>query len=216
MSPGPPNETIEGLLQRAAHGDEAAWRRIVEEYAPRVFGLVRAQCGRPDLAEEITQSTFCTVVARIGRYTERGRFESWLFRIAMNRLRDEMRRRRRHANPVQAGALEGLAGAAGPQPDADREDLAALRAALDRLSEADRKVVHLRHFAGLSFARIAETLGEPLGTVLARQHRALKKLRLLMVSAGRTGGGEALPDPSGASGPGGARGNEPADRALEA
>ena len=49
--------------------------------------------------------------------------------------------------------------------------------ALERLSEADRQVIHLRHFAGMSFARIAEVLGEPLGTVLARQHRALKKLR---------------------------------------
>ncbi len=84
--------SLEETLQRAAAGDEAAWREIVEAYTPRVFGLIRAQCGSVDLAEEITQSTFCTVVERIGRYAEVGRFESWLFRIAMNRLRDEMRR----------------------------------------------------------------------------------------------------------------------------
>ncbi len=178
-----PNETLEATLQRAGRGDEAAWRRIVEAYTPRVWGLIRAQCGNTDLAEEITQSTFCTVVARIGQYTELGRFESWLFRIAMNRLRDEMRRRRRQANPVPESTLTGLAGE-GPRParaaETDPDDLAALRGALGRLSEADRQVIQLRHYAGLSFAQIAELLGEPLGTVLARQHRALAKLRQMI------------------------------------
>ncbi len=176
----PSGASLEETLQRAAAGDEAAWRDIVETYSPRVFGLIRAQCGSMDLAEEITQSTFCTIVERIGRYSELGRFESWLFRIAMNRLRDEMRRRRRHANPVETEALIGLAGAAdGPpeSPPPGSEELAALEEALGRLSDSERRVVHLRHFTGLSFARIAEILGEPLGTVLARQHRALKKLR---------------------------------------
>ncbi len=172
--------SLEETLQRAAAGDEAAWRDIVEAYTPRVFGLIRAQCGNVDLAEEITQSTFCTVVERIGRYAEVGRFESWLFRIAMNRLRDEMRRRRRQANPVESETLVGLAGAGDDQPEvagAGPQDLVALQGALARLSESDRQVIHLRHFTGLSFAGIAGILGEPLGTVLARQHRALKKLR---------------------------------------
>lgn len=182
--PSPPTKQSLGqTLQRAADGDETAWRRIVDAYGPRVFGLIRAQCGNVELAEEITQSTFCTVVSRIGRYTELGRFESWLFRIAMNRLRDEMRRRKRQARPVEEEALAGLAGAGESQP-ADpalsADDIGALRAAMARLSEADRRVIHLRHFAGLSFARIAEVLGEPLGTVLARQHRALGKLRQML------------------------------------
>ena len=51
---------------------------------------------------------------------------------------------------------------------------------MGRLSDSDQRVLHLRHYAGLSFAHIAEVLGEPLGTVLARQHRALKKLRQFM------------------------------------
>jgi RNA polymerase sigma-70 factor (ECF subfamily) len=154
----------------------------VEAYGPRVFGLIRAQCGSVELAEEITQSTFCTIVARIGQYAELGRFESWLFRIAVNRLRDEMRRRKRQARPMEAEALVGLAGAGEGRSGSagEEEEVRALRAALDRLSEADRRVIHLRHFAGLSFARIAEVLGEPLGTVLARQHRALGKLRQIL------------------------------------
>ena len=85
------------VVRSAGDGDEAAWRTLVEVYSPRVFALVRAQCRDEELAEEITQSTFCTIATKLADYDEVGRFESWLMRIAMNRLRDEMRRRKRLA-----------------------------------------------------------------------------------------------------------------------
>jgi RNA polymerase sigma-70 factor (ECF subfamily) len=183
MPQTPDKGTLQRTLRRAAAGDEAAWSVIVRAYSRRVFGLIRAQCGDADLAEEITQSTFCTIVSKIDSYTELGRFEAWLFRIAMNRLRDEMRRRRRQAVPVEDEALAGLAGpVAGDEKKAvsDPSEMQALREALGPLSEADQRIIHLRHFAGLSFRQIADLLEQPLGTVLARQHRALRKLRDLM------------------------------------
>jgi RNA polymerase sigma-70 factor (ECF subfamily) len=63
---------------------------------------------------------------------------------------------------------------------AQRERLEWVRRAVDRLPEADRELLHLRYTAQLSFARIAETLDQPLGTVLARGHRALKKLKRIL------------------------------------
>lgn len=186
MSSSPKDQTIRKLLQQAANGDESAWRAIIDEYFPRVFGLIRSECRNGDLAEEITQSTFATVAEKIGAYDESGKFEPWLFRIAMNRLRDEMRRRKRQATPVEDQALVGLAGAAEPTDDdpggslALSDDRARLRSALERLSDIDQRVIHLRHVGGLSFRQIAEVLSEPQGTVLARHFRALKKLRELM------------------------------------
>jgi RNA polymerase sigma-70 factor (ECF subfamily) len=183
MSESDDRQTLQVTLRRAAEGDESAWRDIIETYSRRVFGLIRAQCGSADLAEEITQSTFCKVVTKLDSYTEVGKFEAWLFRIAMNRLRDEMRRRKRQARPVEDEALAGLAGETGepnPASTADLSESEALYRALARLSEADRRIIHLRHFAELSFKQIAELLDQPLGTVLARQHRALRKLRDLM------------------------------------
>lgn len=182
--PAPAEET-QALLARAAAGDSAAWRTIVGTYAPRLHGLLRAQCGDGDLAEEIAQSTFCTLAAKIGSYVESGRFESWLFRIAMNRLRDEMRRRVRHARPMEDEALGRLAappsrGAAG----VDREVRTKLERALARLSEADREIIELRHTGGMSFQELSDYFDEPLGTLLARHHRALKKLRVLLESMG--------------------------------
>lgn len=174
----PTPERLQQEISAAAHGDEVAWRRIVAWYSPRVFGLIRAQCGDVELAEEITQSTFCTLAEKLGRYVESGRFEAWLFRIAVNRLRDEMRRRRRHARPTEASILAAVGPTAEDASPIDRPRLhAMLAAALDRLGASDREVIELRHLGGMSFRQMAEHLGEPLGTLLARHHRALRKLR---------------------------------------
>jgi RNA polymerase sigma-70 factor (ECF subfamily) len=147
-----------------------------------------------DVAEEVTQSVFVTVASKLsgGEYTEQGRFESWLFRVAMNRIRDEVRRTRRQATPTDPEALDGQAGrtggviggageTGGESGTADhRDELTALRNAMSQLTDQDREIVELRHHAGLSFKQMADLLSEPLGTLLARHHRALRKLKDLM------------------------------------
>ncbi len=197
---------IEQVLRQAAQGDAQAWRRLVESYSPRVYGLLVNQCRDKDLAEELTQATFVKVVKKLDDkdgYTETGRFDAWLFRIAMNSLRDEMRRRKRQAVPtdMSPGASSGRdpqsggwsaqqtsIRSGGPNPAADPSDamikaeqVSQLKQAIEQLSEAEQEVIHLRHSAGLSFAEIAETLDQPLGTVLSRGHRALGKLKKLMM-----------------------------------
>jgi RNA polymerase sigma-70 factor, ECF subfamily len=172
---------VAGLLAAAARGDEAAWREVVGRYGRRVYALAKSRCKRADLAEEVTQSVFATVATKLGAggYVEQGRFESWLFRVAMNRVRDEMRRRARQAAPTDPATFSGVPAAATTSA-ASGPELDRLRAAMEQLSEEDREVVELRHHGGMSFKQMAETLGAPLGTLLARHHRALHKLRKIM------------------------------------
>ena len=199
------SSALDKTLAAAAAGDGQAWAQLVQAYSGRVYGLLYKQCRDRELAEELAQETFVKVVQKLtqeGGYREQGKFEPWLFRIAMNNLRDEMRRRGRQARPMDmspaatasssetpsgwAAAESGVV-AGGPwQPDqpfeqldrAEQVDL--LRQAISTLPDADQEVLHLRHTAGLSFAQIAEALDQPLGTVLARGHRALGKLKKLM------------------------------------
>jgi RNA polymerase sigma-70 factor (ECF subfamily) len=221
---------VDSLLARAASGDGGAWTVLVGRYAKRVFGLLVRQCGDRDLAEEITQATFVQLVSHIGGYQERGRFEPWLFRIAMNRLRDEMRRRGRQARTMDMTGAHGdgpeagdtvwhmvqervTAAASGEGSDAEdpfervsrAEQVQRLQAAIAAMSEADRTILELRHTAGLSFAEIAESLEQPLGTVLARGHRALLKLKKLMDADDDAGGVEKKP-----ASPAGGKGKQPA------
>lgn len=169
-------------------GDADAWRELVATFAPRVFALLLARCRDPELAEEITQAVFVTVAEKLSGYRDIGRFRSWIFQIAMNRLRDELRRRGRHAKAVGGSDdLEVLGGTShlGYQ-DASAEALKALGAALSVLSEAERQVVHLRHMGGMSYQAIADLHGEPVGTLLARHHRAMAKLRQALEESGIT------------------------------
>lgn len=184
-----PEPALDHVLAQAAQGDEGAWKILVERYTGRVYGVLRAQGIDPDRAEEITQSVFCTLATKLPAYVERGHFESWLFRIALNRLRDDARRRKRHARSVGDGEfLESLPSRTGQGADAsDRaepEELTALQKALAQLSPADREVIDLRHMGGMSFKQMSEFLQEPLGTLLARHHRALQKLKSLLEGTG--------------------------------
>ena len=213
MSEPPPEAMpVDQALRQAAAGDTDAWAELVRHWTPRVYGLLLRQCGDGDLAEELTQAAFVKMVASFSTdtgYQERGRFESWLFRVAMNGLRDEMRRRKRQARPIDMGPAADAGdedfettghGASGMWASAQQqvilggpnaaedpgemvsrvEQIERLRAAIAGMSEADREILHLRHTAGLSFPQIADTLGQPLGTVLARAHRAVGKLRQML------------------------------------
>lgn len=206
MGRKPQELPIEQVLRQVAQGDAAAWRLLIESYTPRVYGLLFNRCRDKELAEELTQVTFVKIVKKFkdkGGYTESGRFDAWLFRIAMNGLRDEMRRRKRQATPTDMGpgassgrdeksggwsAAQQSIVSGGPAPATDpaeavikAEQIQNLQSAIKQLGEADQEIIHLRHSAGLSFAEIADTLGQPLGTVLSRGHRALGKLKKLMM-----------------------------------
>ncbi|NUQ51187.1 MAG: sigma-70 family RNA polymerase sigma factor [Phycisphaerales bacterium] len=195
-------ERLADLLARASTGDNDAWRSIIDLYARRVFALAKSRCGDADLAEEITQSVFATVASTLGAggYTEQGRFEPWLFRITMNRVRDEARRAKRAGVSLESTSAPILA-APSPARGLAPATLAKLRQGLGELSDADREIIELRHHAGLSFKEMTEMLNEPLGTLLARHHRALKKLRNFLDAAGVTsplGDNEATDDSKGA------------------
>lgn len=173
-------DEVTRLLQEAAAGDGTAWVRVVERYGRRVFALAQSRCRNCDVAEEITQSVFVTVAEKVGagEYTECGRFEQWLFRVAMNRVRDHIRRVKRRSATGDEATLSAIASRERDGRDPDRsQEFALLRRAMDTLSDQDREIVELRHHGGLSFKQISDVLEEPLGTLLARHHRALKKLR---------------------------------------
>lgn len=187
-TPAMGDEALAELLRGASCGDQEAWRRLVGMYGRRVFALARSRCRNREVAEDITQSVFATVAAKLGggEYLEQGRFEAWLFRVAMNRVRDHVRQVRRRPELAGGETVDGLLARDDPGEarsglgeEAGRE-LESLREALGKLSDADREIIELRHHGGMSFKDMAEVLDEPLGTLLARHHRALRKLREMM------------------------------------
>jgi RNA polymerase sigma-70 factor (ECF subfamily) len=190
------SDELPALLAAAGRGDESAWRRLIALYGRRVYAMVQSRVRNEHVAEEIAQSVFATVASKLssGSYGERGRFESWLFRITMNRVRDEARRAKHRPVAASPETFEQSLPDSGERQGPDAAAMASLRGAMAELPDSDREVVELRHHAGMSFKHIADLLEQPLGTVLARHHRALKKLKDMLGgqasgTLGNSGGG---------------------------
>ena len=187
-------ETLAESIQGARKGDAAAFDRLVDAFAPRIFGFLFRLTGSRHDAEDLMQEVFIRVVRMIQAYQHQGRFEAWIFRIAANLVRDRVRRVKRRPTHISSSTIAGAATdnyPAGPDAIAGtneaiesrlvrEEETNALNVALAKLPEAEREVIMLRHFSEMSFNEIAEATGSPLGTALARSHRGLKRLRVLM------------------------------------
>ena len=186
------------LVERARQGESAAYDTLVDLYANRLYGYLYRLTGSRTEAEDLFQEVFVRVVRMLPAYRDDGRFEGWLFRIATNLVRDHVRRLMRNPpglsmnwewqgdGDARPGSWEPFADEAAHAPDRGMrlsEDVDALQRALAELSAPEREVVMLRHFSEMSFADIAQAMGTPLGTALARAHRGLAKLRRIMGAA---------------------------------
>jgi len=184
---------IAELLQRCQNGDKTAWDTFVDAYWQRLFGYALRATGNAELAQDLVQETLLRIVQRLGKYDDQGKFEAWLFRILVNLIRDHGRsltRRQTQSTVIESNGdrieiTDDLAARvpAPHEPLHHREDVDALQLALRKLPEGDRQILMLRHFADMPFKDIARTLNCPIGTVLARAHRALAKLRGFMENA---------------------------------
>jgi RNA polymerase sigma-70 factor (ECF subfamily) len=121
------------------------------------------------------------------RYRQTGRFSTWIFTIAANLAKNELRRVSRLRRSVEVDTVEGTAGgpgqyladnAPGPDVDASRSELRAIVAgAVRKLPPKYREALVLRDIEGLSYEEIGEILKIPGGTVRSRINRARSSLR---------------------------------------
>lgn len=184
------------VISRAQAGEAAAFDALVDTYGPRLYGYFYRASGRRTDAEDLLQETFVRLVSMLGQYAHDGRFESWLFRIATNLIRDRIRRSRasRESSLISADERQDeIQRDRRLDPDGDRErspvdrlataeQLDELGRAIQQLPEQERMVILLRHFSQMSFREIADLMEAPLGTTLARAHRGLARLRELMTT----------------------------------
>ncbi|MBC7784621.1 MAG: sigma-70 family RNA polymerase sigma factor [Burkholderiales bacterium] len=179
-------ETDEFLLGRLRQGDAQSGEKLVVRYHQPLMRYLQRVCGRVELAEELHQQAWLSVLEHIEKFdpaSSGGGFKAWLFRIATNKANDLWRShgRQRAAHDGLKLVTDQSAPEAGARLEAS-DDEAKLRVAIARLPEAQRQVLMLRYYSGLKFAEIAEMLGCPLNTALGRMHKAMVKLKELMES----------------------------------
>ncbi|MHC4509318.1 MAG: sigma-70 family RNA polymerase sigma factor [Planctomycetota bacterium] len=180
------------LIEQSVKGDSAAIERLILKYQNRIYNVVLKICSDPDDAAELTQETFVKVLENLDKFEGRSSFYTWAFRIAVNLTLNYRQRHARLAvrsldsdyerydSQAKQTLKEFLSDDSASDPAAmaqSKELYEIVIGALNSLDEAQKAVLLLRDFEGMSYARIAEVLGIEIGTVRSRLSRARTKLR---------------------------------------
>lgn len=177
------------LMGALGSGDGESLCEIVRRYEAPVTRFLFRLLGDFERARDLAQETFLRVFRAAAGYRTSAEFTTWLYRIARNLARDEVRLRKRRpvlsllgvdAEGQPSGADEGrfLAGANDPKDEAGRLEVRAMvMTAIEALPRRDRLVLLLRDIKGCSYEKIAEVLDIPLGTVKSRVNRARHRFK---------------------------------------
>ena len=172
------------LLASIARGDHAAFGQFYDAYAGLAFGLIRRILRDKEAAEEVLQEVFWQIWREAASFDpRRGGPEAWLVMRAKTRAIDKLRSIRRKEQTFVAPVDEGSAPGADPRADdpaVAAADRTLVEGALARLPDAQRRVIELAFFGGMTQSEIAARLGEPIGTVKTRARLGLERLRGLL------------------------------------
>ena len=176
------------LLNNYLSGDRSAISELIERHSKRVRSYIGMMVKDDDIADDIFQETFIKAVRVIdeGRYTDSGKFLSWVLRIAHNRVLDHFRREKsnKQINESDAG-YDVLGTMRFAQPTVEDQMISSqieedVRNLVEMLPDEQREVVKLRYYSKLSFAEIAEQTEVSINTALGRMRYALINLRKMI------------------------------------
>ena len=178
-----PDETDDeaSLATRIASGDEQAFVAVFRRYQGPVYRFVRQMGGSAETAEDVTQEVFIALIEGSGRFdAERGSLKVYLYGIARNVLRRQIRKQACHQE-VELDQLPetGPAAIAAPNALADlerAEALARLRRAIISLPAHYREVIVLCELHEMRYEDAALIVNCPLGTIRSRLSRARRVL----------------------------------------
>jgi RNA polymerase sigma-70 factor, ECF subfamily len=171
------DSTERELIEACQRGERDAFRALFELHKDTAYSIALRFTGDESLAMDIAQDSFVKLFSSIQDFRGEASFESWLYRLVVNRCLDQKRRRRRLL-PFVDRLLEGLRfpGETALQTLLRQELSGQVRSAVAKLRPEQRIVIVLRYTQGLSYDQIAEILGCATGTVASRINRAHKIL----------------------------------------
>jgi RNA polymerase sigma-70 factor (ECF subfamily) len=177
----------EDLMARVAEDDEKSFTELVRRFQGRVTNLISRVLNDRQCADDLAQEVFIRVFVHRRNYRRGSKFSTWLFTIAANLAKNEIRRRVRRRNWFSLDALqEVLKDSAiqladpteGKERLLEREQLQeAVGRAIATVPEKYRLALVLRDIEGLAYEEIADVLGIPGGTVRSRINRARSMLK---------------------------------------
>jgi len=164
-------------------GERRAFNELVERYQNRLLNFVYRTTGDRERAEDLVQETFIRVYRHLHRFDQSKKFSTWVYTIASNLAKNELRNRSRNplvlfqmfrkSDDVDSRPLEWEDNTYRPDDLFRKRHLKSMvDSAVDQLPEHHRTVFMLREMEGKTYEEIAEITGANLGTVKSRLNRA--------------------------------------------
>ena len=189
------DQEFETCMRCMKQNDKNALKQVYEAYLPYIYGIVLNTVRSRELAEDVTSEFFIKLWEISDTYKPGKGHRSWLATIARNLAIDFMRKTKReilidsfeekkedegdrHASKhPSTDSVENGVESSHSQVEDEAIGNLSIQEALQKLSDKEQEVVHMKIVGELSFKEIAEILSEPMGTITWRYQNALKKLR---------------------------------------
>ncbi|MGF1508949.1 MAG: RNA polymerase sigma factor [Myxococcota bacterium] len=166
------------LVSQAQRGDRVAFGVLYRRHAPLLLSMARRRLSHGDHAVDLVHEVFMEAWRRVRRFDpERGPVRAWLVTILRSRLIDRLRKDLRNRETIRDEVVEGQASddLVSAWPDAMR-----IPSMLAELTADQRHALQLTYVQGLTMKEAADVEGVPVGTLKARVHRALARLRAVL------------------------------------
>ena len=179
---------FEKCIKAMNHGRKDGLKKIYEEYAPYIYGIVRSVLPNREDAEDVTSDFFIRLWEKSESYKAGNGHKGWMATIARKMAVDRIRKYRKeevvdfsatnHEEESENPSTRIAMNAVSPD-DVEKEVVSgiSIREALQKLNEREQNVIHMKIMGEMTFQEIADILGEPLGTITWRYREAIKKLR---------------------------------------
>jgi RNA polymerase sigma-70 factor (ECF subfamily) len=184
----PTSTNLKDTILKAKAGNQMAFSNLLDRYWNEVFGFQLARTKNENDAEDITIQTFSKAFDKIDTYDEAYEFKTWLFTISKNIHVDLIRKRKRnvleHNSPGNQEVIKKILDDAPTAEDQliKEQNLESLLSHIKKLKPHYQEVINLRYFRELTYAAIAEELGEPINNVKVKILRAKKLLAEIISS----------------------------------
>ena len=168
------------MVRAVLAGDEEAYAILVRRYKDVLYRYAERMTGRPDDAADVVQRAFIKGFRRLDRCREPERVGGWLFRIAVNLCKDQLKGRAKREVPLEAGGpLRSTRGL--PEEGAERAEIREeIYRALQSLGDEQREAFVLKHVEGWSYEEMSEKLDVSVSALKMRVHRAREQLQGLL------------------------------------
>lgn len=171
------------IIERIQAGETDSFTQLYERYARAIYAFIFYKTHHRETAEDLTSQTFMKALNKIQTFVaEKGTFQAWLYQIARNGVYDHYRSFKKTSDIEDAWDIS--TGEDVAHDAAVRDQLSEVREAIQKLKPAQRDIVILRVWQGLSYEEIAEIVGKSAGACkmdFCRATRTLKKEILIVL-----------------------------------